>query len=119
MNIISYNIRGLGRGLKWTSIRSLVGKLHVDLLCLQETKKDCLDKASCQFLWGQSDLEWEWQPAINAAGGLLCIWDNNKFQVDFRCSDKDYIMLGGVWLPQMQRVVVVNLYAPCDTSVRG
>ncbi|KAL5182601.1 Calmodulin-binding transcription activator 5 [Glycine soja] len=91
-------------------------KLHVDLLCLQETKKDCLDKASCQFLWGQSDLEWEWQPAINAAGGLLCIWDNNKFQVDFRCSDKDYIMLGGVWLPQMQRVVVVNLYAPCDTA---
>ncbi|KAH1205060.1 hypothetical protein GmHk_16G045861 [Glycine max] len=72
------------RGLKWTSIRSLVGKLHVDLLCLQETKKDCLDKASCQFLWGQSDLEWEWQPAINAAGGLLCIWDNNKFQTILR-----------------------------------
>ncbi|KAL5168952.1 putative ribonuclease H protein [Glycine soja] len=103
-----------GRGLKWASIRSLVGKFHVDLLCLQETKKDFLDKTSCQFLWGQSDLDWEWQPAINAAGGLGCIWDNNKFQVDFRCSDKDYIMLGGVWLPQMQRVVVINLYAPCD-----
>ncbi|RZC28959.1 hypothetical protein D0Y65_000794 [Glycine soja] len=81
-----------------------------------ETKKEYLDKATCQFLWGQSDLAWEWQPAIHAAGGLLCIWDNNKFQVDFRCSDKDYIMLGGVWLPQMQRVVVINLYAPCDTA---
>ena len=61
MNIMSYNLRWLGRGLKWASIRSLVGKFHVDLLCLQETKKDFLDKTSCQFLWGQSDLDWEWQ----------------------------------------------------------
>jgi len=114
MNILSYNIRGLGRGLKWASIRNLVGKFNIDLLCLQETKKDVLDKASCQFLWGQSDLDWEWQPALNAAGGLLCVWDNNKFQVDVRISDKDFIMLGGIWLPQMQRVVVINIYAPCD-----
>ena len=114
MNILSYNIRGLGRGLKWASIRNLVGKFNIDLLCLQETKKDVLDKASCQFLWGQSDLDWEWQPALNAAGGLLCIWDNNKFQVDLRISDKDFIMLCGIWLPQMQRVAVINIYAPCD-----
>ena len=113
MNILSYNIRGMGRGIKWASIRNLVGKFKIDLLCLQETKREAMDKACCQSLWGQPDVAWEWQPAVNAAGGLLFAWNNNTFQVDFRFSDKDFIMLGGVWLPKMQRVVVVNIYAPC------
>ena len=69
MNILSYNIRGLGRGIKWASIRYLVGKHKVDLLCLQETKRDSLDKAAAQALWGHSDFAWEWYPAVNTAGG--------------------------------------------------
>ena len=57
MNILSYNIRGMGRGIKWASIRNLVGKLKVDLLCLQETKRDSLDKAACQALWGHPEID--------------------------------------------------------------
>jgi len=116
MNILSYNIRGLGRGIKWASIRKLVGKHKVDVLCLQETKRDSLSKADCQVLWGHPDVAWEWQPAENTAGGLLCIWDNNNFQVDFKISEKGFIMLGGTWLAEMQRVIVVNIYAPCDSE---
>ena len=114
MNILSYNIRGLDRGIKWASIRKLVGKHKVDVLCLQETKRDSLSKADCQVLWGHPDVAWEWQPAENTVGGLLCIWDNNNFQVDLRISEKGFIMLGGTWLAEMQRVVVDNIYAPCD-----
>ena len=44
MKIVTYNVRGLGRGLKWASIRNLVKKEQVDLLCLQETKKEVIDK---------------------------------------------------------------------------
>ena len=42
--------------------------------------------AACQALWGDVDLAWEWQPAVNAAGRLLCVWNNKNFQVDFRVS---------------------------------
>jgi len=114
MNILSYNIRGMGRGINWASIRNLVGRHKVDLLCLQETKRELFDRASCQALWGDSDLAWECLPAVNAAGGLLCVWNNCNFQVDLRVSEKGFIMLGGVWIPDMQRIIVVNMYAPCD-----
>ncbi|KAL5159482.1 hypothetical protein HKD37_15G043793 [Glycine soja] len=114
MNILSYNIRGLGRGIKWASIRRLVGKHKINLLCLQETKRDSLDKALCQTLWGQSDFEWEWVPAVNTAGGLLCIWNNNNFQVEVKTAERGFIMLEGVWMAEMQRVVVANIYAPCE-----
>lgn len=52
MNIISYNVRGLGRGVKWPTIKRLVIRHKVDMLCLQETKKEFIDKSTCQALWG-------------------------------------------------------------------
>ena len=39
MKIITYNTRGLGRGVKWVAIRIMLQKERVDMLCIQETKK--------------------------------------------------------------------------------
>ena len=60
----------LGRGIKWASIRNLVGKHKIDLLCLQETKRDSSDRALCQAQWGHSDFDWESFPADNTSGGF-------------------------------------------------
>ena len=53
MNIASYNVRGLGRGVKWAAIRRLINKENIHI-CLQETKKDTIDKSLCQTLWGST-----------------------------------------------------------------
>lgn len=71
MNIISYNIRGLGRGVKWAAIRRLLRKEHVDMICIQETKRESVDKSLCQSLWGDVGVSWEMQSASNTAGGIL------------------------------------------------
>ena len=47
MNIITFNVRGLGRGLKWPAIRRLVNKQKIDMICLQETKKEVINKSMC------------------------------------------------------------------------
>jgi len=44
MNIISYNVRGLGRRVKWGAIRRMIKKEHIDMICIQETKKEFIDK---------------------------------------------------------------------------
>ena len=92
----------------------MVGKHKIDLLCLQETKRDSIDKALCQALWGHSDFDWKWFPAVNTAGGLLCVRNNNNFQVDIKIAERGFIMLEGVWLVESQRVVVANIYASCE-----
>ena len=56
MKIISYNVRGLGKGVKWGAIRRLVKQEGVDMICLQETKKEMVDKAMCQALWGHVEV---------------------------------------------------------------
>ena len=81
MNIITYNARGLGRGVKWPAIRRLVNKQHVDMLCIQETKKELIDRDICHALWGDPDVQWADQPATHTAGGILCLWSEKVFRM--------------------------------------
>lgn len=116
MNIISYNIRGLGRGVKLSAVRRLVLKHQADMLCIQETKREQIDKTTCQALWGDSDLSWESQPAINTAGGLLCIWNEKVYKVDRRVTGRGFILLEGLWTQDLQKISIVNVYAPCEAD---
>ncbi|KAG4980841.1 hypothetical protein JHK82_034090 [Glycine max] len=78
MKIISYNIRGLERGVMLAVIRIMVKRERINILCLQETKREQVDKAVCQALWGDADVSWEMQPSCNSPGGILCIWSQKK-----------------------------------------
>uniref|UniRef100_K7KVD7 Endonuclease/exonuclease/phosphatase domain-containing protein n=1 Tax=Glycine max TaxID=3847 RepID=K7KVD7_SOYBN len=113
MKIITYNIRGLGRGLKWALIRKLVKKERADMLCLQETKREVIDKKVCQALWGDSDASWELQPACNSAGGLLCIWNEETFKLENKLIGNGSIYLEGIWLTDGGKVMIVNIYLSC------
>ncbi|KAL5157811.1 C2 and GRAM domain-containing protein [Glycine soja] len=107
---------GLGRKVKWAAVRRLVRKHKVDILCIQETKKKQIDKPMCQALWGDMDVVWEFQPAVNTAGGLLCIWNEQTFKVERRVKGTGYILLEGVWTQKNQRLFIVNIYSPCDSQ---
>ena len=52
MKFITYNIRGLGRGLKWASIRKLVKEERIDMLYLQETKREGIERRYAKLRGG-------------------------------------------------------------------
>ena len=79
MKIITYNIRGSGRGVNWGAVKKLVVNEQVDMLCLRETKKEMVDRTTCQALWGDLEVKWATSPAVNSAGGILCIWSESSF----------------------------------------
>ncbi|KAG4996468.1 hypothetical protein JHK84_027510 [Glycine max] len=114
MNIISYNVRDLGRGVKWGAIRRLIKQEGVDMICLQETKKEMADKAMCQALWGHAEVSWELLPAINTAGGILCLWSDKSFKLQREITGNDFILLVGEWVQEAQLVTLVTIYSPCD-----
>ena len=70
--------------MKWAAIRKLNLKHKVDLVCLQETKKEIITKLACQNIWGDANVSWDSAPSIHTAGGLLCMWNNLSFEVDRR-----------------------------------
>ena len=114
MNIITFNVRGLGRGLKWPAIRRLVNKQKIDMICLQETKKEVINKSMCQALWGDSDVSWEAQQATNSAGGILCLWSENSFKLERKVIGQGFIMLIGKWHQETQPIHIITVYSPCD-----
>ena len=52
----------------------MIKKHQIDLLCIQKIKKEQIEKAICQALWGDPEVSWEMYLASNTAGGLLCLW---------------------------------------------
>lgn len=114
MIILSYNSRGLGRGVKWTAIRRIISKHKVDLVCIQETKREIFNKYICKAIWGDPTAQWDYVPSVQAAGGLLCMWNNSTLEVVRRVKSRSFLMLEGRCIPNDQRLVIVNVYAPCD-----
>jgi len=112
MNIVSYNVRGLGRGVKWAAIRRLIKKEGVNMICLQETKKEVIDKAMCQALWEDVEVCWEMQPAT--AGDILCLWSEKTFRLQRKVISNGFILLTGEWIKEAQQINIVTIYSPCD-----
>lgn len=83
------------------------------MLCIQETKKKHLDNYICHALWGDTNVKWEMQPAINRAWGL-CLWNESSFRLDKKICGQGFIYLEGIWIPGGQKMSIVNTYAPCD-----
>ena len=88
----------------------------MDIVCIQETKKESFNKGICQSIWGDSYASWDNVPSVQAAGGLLCLWNNSVYEVERREKGRNFLMLEGRWLNNNQRMFLVNVYAPCDLA---
>jgi len=80
MNILTFNSRGLGGAVKRSAIRKMTLTNNLDVLCIQETKMESIDRKLCQYLWADCNVSFEFAPATNSAGGLLCIWTMTLLQ---------------------------------------
>eukprot|EP00256_Glycine_max_P051991 XP_014618170.1 uncharacterized protein LOC102664727 [Glycine max] len=84
------------------------------MLCLQETKKEVIERYMCQTLWGESEVRWEVQPAVNTAGGILCLWSNKTFKLERKVIGTSFVLLVGKWIQEAQTVNIISIYSPCD-----
>lgn len=79
MKILSYNIRGAGRRVKRKEVRDLVRKEGIDFCCIQESKLEIVDERIGRAIWGRRNFELEADPSEGNAGGVISIWNSDKF----------------------------------------
>lgn len=53
MKIISWNVKGLGRPRKNFSIKEVLKKYKADIVMIQETKNQKIDKTMFPIIWGR------------------------------------------------------------------
>ena len=81
MKIIKWNVRGCGSQRKRRSIKEVISKEDLDILVLQEVKKENVDRRFVGSVWRLRFKEWILLPAVGRAGGILLVWDSRRVKV--------------------------------------
>lgn len=116
MKIVSWNVRGLGGREKRKAVKELLIREKPDIVILQETKKEKVDKRLITSVWGVRFKEWVVLPSIGKSGGIIVIWDVRvvrgsesvlgNFSVSMlmhNVGSKDQWWLSGVYGPNKSR----------------
>lgn len=100
MNVITWNVRGLGRLAKWFLVKDFLNLHFADVCCLQETKLAEVSKSTWCEIGGSRLDHFGFLPARGSAGGIVLGWNSAlltgniirigafSLTVDF-CSKKD------------------------------
>lgn len=112
MKVLSYNIRGVGSTVKRKEIQSLIQKYNFDFCCVQETKDEDLSVETCREIWGFGNFGWAKRDSIGRSGGILSIWNSEKFKVTSSWDMPGAVVVVGFWGIDRIKCCVINVYAP-------
>ncbi|KAL4638233.1 hypothetical protein ACB092_03G133300 [Castanea dentata] len=76
LRIVSWNVRGLNERDKRLRVRNLIRMWKADIVCLQETKMELINRGVICSLWGGQHVDWLYLGSVGASGGVLLMWDN-------------------------------------------
>ncbi|OMO70091.1 Endonuclease/exonuclease/phosphatase [Corchorus olitorius] len=116
--IISWNVRGLGRPEKKRSVRSLVTKECPSLICIHESKMAEFNNKSLKALWGKGSFSSEFVSSVGSAGGLVMLWSDKVFQLDSVIKNDRFIILFGSMSGISRKVALASVYDPNSESER-
>ncbi|KAE8696464.1 hypothetical protein F3Y22_tig00110670pilonHSYRG00065 [Hibiscus syriacus] len=114
MKILSWNIRGMGSAVKISELRRIIRFHKIEFALIQETKKEVFNEVEIGCMWSDDDFEFRFSKAIGKSGGLLSIWDKNRFKVESSIINDRFILISGNYTVDNSSVSIVNVYAPCE-----
>lgn len=79
--IISWDVKGLWSPRKNFSIKEVLRKYKADVIKMQETKKQSINKKCLQTLWGVRGPNWVFTPADGSAGGMFFPWKYDFYEL--------------------------------------
>lgn len=80
LNLLNWNIRGLNSHKKQQILHDLLIKEHIDIVMIQESKKDNFSNRCLRKLSNRIDI-WHWVPSRGRSGGILFGGDSNKIKL--------------------------------------
>ncbi|KAL8481255.1 hypothetical protein ACS0TY_027688 [Phlomoides rotata] len=118
MKLMSYNVRGLGGMAKKKEIRKLIKEWRLDGCCIQETKMENMDERLVRRLWGKGKVDWTFKAAEGNSGGILTLWNSEKFHKSSVWETRGMLAINGLWTADNTRCTLINVYAPNNSKHR-
>ena len=112
MNILSLNINGLGKGeYKGNWIKNLITKHNLSIVGIQESKRRDISDMLARNIWGGSDFDFAFQGSLGKSGGIMTLWNKDKFQKSNCILRQDCLVVKGIWTETRKAMYIVNIYA--------
>ncbi|XVF78918.1 hypothetical protein PTKIN_Ptkin14bG0176700 [Pterospermum kingtungense] len=112
VEIVSWNVRGLGRVEKKKVVRKLFSKVKFDFMVLQETKIKELSPRFHRWLWENEPVLSEVVLSEGNAGGLISCWREEFFTLETKFVSQRFILLVGRVKGHEVKCGFGNVYAP-------
>lgn len=80
LNLLNWIIKGLGSHRKRHILHDLIAKDHIDVVMIQETKKDTFFQRALKTISHKFDI-WHWLPSNWSSGRILFGGGSNKIKV--------------------------------------
>jgi exonuclease III len=114
MIVCTWNVRGLGGRIKKRKVRELIGRCRVDVLAIQETKLEMVDRSLVTRLWGGEEVDWRFSSSRGRSGGVLTMWSrvNGCYLDSFH--GPGYLGVLLEWGRQKEKCLILNVYAPSN-----
>ncbi|KAK7281208.1 hypothetical protein RIF29_08984 [Crotalaria pallida] len=97
-------------------VKDLIRKYGVDFIGVQETKMEVVEDGLCSKLWGGESFDWAFRASQGRSGGILCIWNKDKFLKESVFQGEGFVAVQGVWYVGRMQCVVVIIYSPCNLT---
>ncbi|KAH7690552.1 RNA-directed DNA polymerase protein [Dioscorea alata] len=79
MNLVTWNVRGLGRPAKRFLVKDLLHINFADVCCLQESKLDSVSALIWREIGGSRLDDFAYLPSQGSAGGIIIGWNSSLF----------------------------------------
>ena len=110
MKILSWNNRGLGHPSKIVALKDLIQSESPEIVLIQETKQD--QSEINRVISQQKRYSGCASKARGASGGILTMWDNNKWSWNSTRIHQNWIRVNLESKIDGSMVIIYNIYAP-------
>jgi hypothetical protein len=77
-SVLSFNVRGINAVAKGNGIHCVIRESNSDIICLQETKRECFVRADLRRFCPSYFDEFAFVPSIGNSGGFITVWNSSK-----------------------------------------
>ncbi|XVF32052.1 hypothetical protein REPUB_Repub17cG0048600 [Reevesia pubescens] len=95
-------------------MRHVVNMLKLEMLLIQESKLNEVDDWVIRSLWGSFAGSFEFSSSLGSARGIISIWKEDFFELNFKVVAQRYILLVGEIKSLSFKCGFENVYAPKD-----
>src|ERR1044071_6777850 len=108
MNVLSWNVRGLGSDVRGPWLRKLKAEKEIGALFIQDTQFESLDTVELSRLCGRTVVDYAYVDAPGRSGGLITMWNPKVFSMCAVTKTRNVLVVSRMLKGDGRKLTLIN-----------